>query len=501
MKKRFIPIRGQVIGCCMILIGMCVVFLLGIFGLGYEQDRCKSQIIENQNDFTNFYSTLKSLDGSMNQYFSSSETARPQIYGQCGAELEELETLIQRLRTDFTHSAVTDFCYMADTYRVQAENTLQEYSDGENEEILKKYEQTQRTKELLENSYRYVWKVINEETQEKLEDLKLRYSRIWSAAAVTGILFLMGYFGFVIWFSRRLLEPVMRLTGMATAISKGEKEPERMDLERMTKNELQILADAFYHLLDTTNRQFQMLAEKADLEQRLKDEQLCRVTMESQLHRARLQMFQSLVNPHFLFNTLSVGADLADEEEAPRTQEFIEHLSVFLRYSLTYLNKTVTISQEAQNLRLYFYMQQLRFKERFRFLVEIDPDCERIALPAMILQPLAENALQHGVGSYSSGGVVACRVSRLENRICLCMEDNGIGMTQERTEQIKHHIQEGMGSDFSEGIGLLLVYQRLQDFFDHRAELEIESSPGIRTVFRIMIPEMEETGDRSDTGR
>ena len=151
----------------------------------------------------------------------------------------------------------------------------------------------------------------------------------------------------------------------------------------MTKNELQILAESFYHLLDTTNRQFQMLAEKADLEQRLKDEQLCRVTMESQLHRARLQMFQSLVNPHFLFNTLSVGADLADEEDAPRTQEFIEHLSVFLRYSLTYLNKTVTISQEAQNLRLYFYMQQLRFKERFRFLVEIDPDCERVVLPAM----------------------------------------------------------------------------------------------------------------------
>ena len=119
----------------------------------------------------------------------------------------------------------------------------------------------------------------------------------------------------------------------------------------------------------------------------------------------------------------------------------------------------------------------------------------------MILQPLVENALQHGVGSYGSGGVVACRVSRREKRICLCMEDNGIGMTQEKIAQVKHHIQEGMGSDFSEGIGLLLVYQRLQDFFDHRAELEIESSPGVRTVFRITVPEMEEIGDRSHTGR
>ena len=500
-KKRFIPIRGQLIGCCLILIFFGAIFAVGVYGLSHYQDQRKSQIMEDQNDFADFYSSLKNLDSALSRYFSSPDQEKPQVYVQCGNYLQEFEKITQRLSTNYEHFAVRDFCYMSDTYTDQVRSTLQEFLGGDSAKIYAEYQQTQRTKDLMENSYAYMWRVIGEESQQKKEELNQVCSRMWTGAVAAGVFVLAGCLIYVVWFSKHLLMPVASLTKTAQSISSGNGEPRRMDLGQMKKNELQILASSFYQLLDTTNRQFQILCEKSDLEQRLKDEELRRVTVQSQLHRARLQMFQSLVNPHFLFNTLSVVADLSFEEGAPRTQESIEQLSVFLRYSLTYLNKTVTISQEAKNLRIYFYIQRLRFKERFRFFVEIDPDCENVVLPAMILQPLAENSLQHGVGSYTSGGTVACRVSRDQRWISLIMEDNGVGMSREKIDKVKQHIQEGMDNDFSEGIGLLLVYQRLQDFFDNRACLEIESDPGIRTVIRIMIPEMEGNSDRSNTGR
>ena len=491
-RKKFVPIRKQMVRGCGILLFFCGIFSAGIYGLGRYQEQRRSRIMEQQNDFADFYSILKSLDSGLYRYFSSSDQEKSGAYNQCSEDLKELGETAQKLKTNFSHFAVSDFCYMADTYEEQVRSTLGACLGDETEKIYAEYQNTQRTKELMENSYAYVWRVIGKETQQKKEELNSLCRRMWMGTVGIGVLFMAGCLAYVVWFSRYLLMPVTSLTETAKSISEGNKEPERMELNDMKRNELQILADAFYHLLDTTNRQFQMLCEKKDLEQKLKDEELRRVTMQSQLHRARLQMFQSLVNPHFLFNTLSVVADLSFEEQAPRTQESIEQLSVFLRYSLTYLNKTVTISQEASNLRIYFYMQQLRFKDRFRFLVEVDPDCEKVMLPAMILQPLAENALQHGVGGYTSGGMVVCRVRRFQNQVCLSVEDNGVGMSREKIARVERHIQEGMENDFSEGIGLLLVYQRIQDFFHNKAVLKIESVPGIQTSVRIMIPEMEE---------
>ena len=197
---------------------------------------------------------------------------------------------------------------------------------------------------------------------------------------------------------------------------------------------------------------------------------------------------EALVHPHFLFNALSVISDTALVEHAPQTHEAIGLLSVFLHYSIVNISKAVTLQQETKNLELYFKILQLRFGDRYSYEVILEEDCRNILVPAIILQPVAENMLCHGIGSYRRGGYIRCRISSDAEAVRIEMQDNGIGMTLDQIAHLKSRVSQELESGLSEEIGLLLVYHRLQDFFEGRCGFDIKSIPGKETSIIFTIP-------------
>lgn len=209
-----------------------------------------------------------------------------------------------------------------------------------------------------------------------------------------------------------------------------------------------------------------------------------------------LQALQSQINPHFLFNTLNVLSKLAFLEGAEQTSDLTISLSNLLRYSLQKLDQPVTLQEELTHIREYAAIQQTRFRDRIGFELEADPSALPVRIPALSLQPLLENAFQHGVAKLEDGGRISLIVQRRTEGICIIVTDNGAGMTEETRLSLLRleEDREDQEAKASTGIGTRNVFRRLQLFYNRDDLIEIFSSPGQGTTIQIKIPNVGEEG-------
>ena len=146
------------------------------------------------------------------------------------------------------------------------------------------------------------------------------------------------------------------------------------------------------------------------------------------LQNAQLRALQSQINPHFLFNSLTLVGYTALDEDAPRTEEIAYTLSELLRYSLRNTATMVALREEVEMVGRYLAIQQMHFGERLRTRVRIDPDLHDLRLPCMLLQPLVENAIVHGVKSVTRCVTVELNASRENDTVLLEIADDGPGV-------------------------------------------------------------------------
>ena len=144
---------------------------------------------------------------------------------------------------------------------------------------------------------------------------------------------------------------------------------------------------------------------------------------------ARLRALQSQLNPHFLFNALNGIATLIREGDGPRAADTIETLSDFLRLTLQKLDSPeIPVREELAFVEQYLQIQRLRFGERFQAAVIADPETLNALVPTLILQPLVENAVRHGVLAREHGGVLSVSIRRRDELLVITVEDNGPGL-------------------------------------------------------------------------
>lgn len=196
--------------------------------------------------------------------------------------------------------------------------------------------------------------------------------------------------------------------------------------------------------------------------------------LETNLTRARMQALQMQLNPHFLFNTLNAIASLMhrDVEAADR---MIARLSELLRYTLESTEaQEVPLQQEMAFLHRYLEIQQARFGERLTVQDEIAPETAEAFVPNLILQPLLENALNHGIAPHARPGVIVMRAFRREDRLILEVQDNGNGLRQSKPHR--------------EGVGLANTRARLLQLYGAAQSLEFHDAPGGGLLVRVELP-------------
>ena len=207
---------------------------------------------------------------------------------------------------------------------------------------------------------------------------------------------------------------------------------------------------------------------------KFQERELRTAQLESNLVRARLQVLKMQLHPHFLFNTHNAISELIhkDPDAAEKT---LTNLSDLLRISLEKLDvEEVPLEQELEFLKKYIEIEQTRFRERLQFKMHIAPETLDAVVPNMLLQPLIENAIKHGISPLKSGGTVEIEASKKNGHLLLRISDDGIG-----AENAKHLIK---------GIGLANTKARLLNLYKKDQSMEIESDENKGFSVKLKIP-------------
>ena len=201
--------------------------------------------------------------------------------------------------------------------------------------------------------------------------------------------------------------------------------------------------------------------------------------LESHLLDARLKYLQAQINPHFLFNTLNAGAQLAMMEGADRTYTYIQNVADFYRYNINKNMDEATIAEEVAALDSYMYIISVRFAGEITYEKHLAPELDDIVIPAMILQPIVENCINHGLRTAEWDKKITLTLKSDESgkNAIIEIEDNGIGMSQERIAEIlEGRVETNAGNRDSNGVGMGNVIQRLNLYYRSSDILRIESA-------------------------
>ncbi len=284
---------------------------------------------------------------------------------------------------------------------------------------------------------------------------------------------------------RTITEPLRMLAKSANEVAGGNFDAEFSVYE--SEDEIGVVTQAFAKMLASIREYIAKLKESMEKEQQMKERELL---METHLKDAQLKYLQAQINPHFLFNSLNAGAQLAMMEDAEQTSIFVEKMADFFRYNVHKIEETATMAEEIEAVDNYVYILNVRFAGDIHFEKKIAEGVEDVRLPSMILQPIVENAVNHGIRNIDWEGHIWLEVEQLAGSIEIRIRDNGQGMTQERIlEVLSGKVRENDSMKDSTGIGMDNVISRLELFFGRKNLLQIFSDgPGKGTEIRIEIP-------------
>ncbi len=200
---------------------------------------------------------------------------------------------------------------------------------------------------------------------------------------------------------------------------------------------------------------------------------------ERHLIQARLEALTSQINPHFLFNTLNTVSSLI-RTDPDHARAILLKLSNILRRLLRKHDNFIPLREELTFIDDYLSIEVVRFGDKLRFEKTVDSDTLEMLVPSMLLQPLVENCIKHGLSKKVEGGTIRLRARRAEARLHLMVEDDGVGIPESKLATLLEH-----------GIGVSNVNERLKVLFGSDYRMWIDSGPGRGTRIEIEIPELQ----------
>ena len=205
--------------------------------------------------------------------------------------------------------------------------------------------------------------------------------------------------------------------------------------------------------------------------------------------QSELKALQSQINPHFLYNTLDSIIWMAEGKKNEEVVLMTASLARLLRQSISNEDELVSIGQEIEYARGYLTIQKMRYKDKLEFWIEVEPSILNIRLIKLVLQPVIENAIYHGLKYKESRGLLLVKGFMKNGNAVLQVIDDGVGMDQETLD----HIYERHKVDYhSNGVGIYNVQKRLQLYYGNEYGIVYESKPGEGTTATITIPGQQE---------
>ena len=215
-----------------------------------------------------------------------------------------------------------------------------------------------------------------------------------------------------------------------------------------------------------------------------------KVKEQENLKKAELRALQAQINPHFLYNTLDTIIWMAESKKTDQVIEIVRALSSFFRISLSKGRDWITIGEEVERTRSYLTIQRMRYRDIVDYQIEMERGIAGNTILSLVLQPLVENALYHGIKNKRQGGTIVVRArQRNADEILLQVEDNGIGFTAEKLAQLQAELDDDSGELKSEsGYGIGNVNKRIKLYYGTQYGISIQSTYQAGTCATIIIP-------------
>ncbi|WP_418706771.1 sensor histidine kinase [Anaerotruncus massiliensis (ex Liu et al. 2021)] len=225
---------------------------------------------------------------------------------------------------------------------------------------------------------------------------------------------------------------------------------------------------------------------------RIKDLMEKTVRDEEEKRRSEIRALQAQINPHFLYNTLDTIIWMSAGGKNDEVVEVTSALARLFRTSISKGENLVTLLNEVENIKSYLTIQKMRYEDKLSWRVDVQPELLGLMTPKLILQPIVENAVYHGIKMSQAGGEIAISARTAGDRLTITIADSGVGMTAEQLEQL--FVPR---PDTDRGIGVINVNNRIRLCFGEEYGLHYFSAPGEGTRVEIWLPVIE-GGDEDD---
>lgn len=289
---------------------------------------------------------------------------------------------------------------------------------------------------------------------------------IW-IIAIIGLFMVVATITIITFTSRRIANPLK-------ALEKSMKKIEQSDF---------LVVEP---VMESSQKEVANLSKSFNLMMSRIKELMDRIVVEQNAQReSELKALQNQINPHFLYNTLDSIVWLIENDKNKEASQMVVALAKLFRISISRGRNIITIKDEIEHARSYLIIQSFRYADAFKYEFDIEEEVLEYTTMKLILQPLIENAIYHGLKNRIDEGLIKIHVYREQDNVVFAVTDNGYGMKEEKIEQLYNNFQN---PHLNDGVGLKNVYLRLLLYYGKDSNLKITSELDEGTTIQITIP-------------
>ena len=436
---------------------------------------------------------FEDVQDSMYQYLKVKSSQALMSYYQNEAKYrQELELLNDQNIEDSVKLLEKKIRNMSESYLSCTAATVAAKRGRNVEKYRQKYDDSLELYSYIQGSMDELNKQLFKENSQTYGALRavMRYLEISNTAIM--LLVVIGGMILLIMATKGMFRPLTNMAETAQLVGQGNFNVKMPAPD--ARDELGEVTRAFNTMVENLALYITRTKASMEKEQQMMERELL---MENHLKEAQLKYLQSQINPHFLFNSLNAGAQLAMMEDAEKTSIFVEKMADFFRYNVKKGEEDATLEEELEAVDNYIYILNVRFAGDIHFSKRVDCDVENVRVPSMILQPVVENAVNHGIRNIDWEGHIELSVENWNDHIEVSVRDNGQGMTREQIKKVlSKKVRSSSGEGDSTGIGMNNVISRLELYYQKDGLMEIYSEGegrGTEVVINIPLERSDKT--------
>ncbi len=470
-KKRLTIFLVSVMGTVALL---CAFSLFCFEYINYKYQRTADKVTT----FNEYYHNLNLVMDLERQYFKHEGK---DDYINILEYLDKLDCLLNELRDDVNDvgclNEIQDITEMTESYKLAVNdvaNSIDNYHRSSDD-----FDIVNDNFEKVEHIYLIIKQEYNNANKIFLDYVNSEYERLDFNKTIVLLFILIFFLGACKFLYsevkniyRSIVNPIQSLINAAEGIRKVDLYKSDINKSVVDHN-INVLMDVFNNMVDQLESKIVTLQEK--------------VIIEKELEESRFKELQMQINPHFMFNTLNMLVGTAYLENADKTAHLLNVTAKMFRYSLDFSGRSVSLYKEIEALGNYIYILEQRFGDRITFIFELDERFHGIKIPSLILQPLVENSIIHGINMMTHGAIIWIRTiyKEDEKKGYIIVEDNGSGIEENKLSQVINDMQQTKQNTGKIGLGN--VYMRLKIHFSNQVTMDIYSKEAKGTKVSISI--------------